>query len=97
MQLRPLPFCRYRGVGMSAANEYTQIMHRGFVTMQVLSLVLGGPGFTSYGSPSKVLRSRRQVEVADDLLWLLGVESQGTRHAFMFVKWVDKVKGRMRL
>lgn len=54
-----------------------------------------GPGFTTYGSPSKVLRSRRQV--ADDLLWLLGVESQGTRHAFMFVKWVDKVKGRMRL
>jgi hypothetical protein len=97
MRLRPLLVCRYRGVGMSAVNEYTQIMHRGFVTMQVLSLVLGGPGFTTYGSPRKVLRSRRQVEVADYLLWLLGVESQGTRHTFMFVKWIDKVKGRMRL
>lgn len=29
-------------VGISTANEYAQIMYRGDVIMQVLSLVLGG-------------------------------------------------------
>ena len=54
---------------------------------------LGAPGLTTYDfhpNYCEKLGSRSELEAADALLWP-GVESQGTGHVVMFVKWVDKV------
>ena len=54
---------------------------------------LGAPGLTTYDfhpNYCEKLGSRGELEPADALLWP-GVESQGTGHVVMFVKWVDKV------
>jgi hypothetical protein len=54
---------------------------------------LAAPGLTTYDfNPNycEKLGSRSELEPADSLLWP-GVESQGTGHVLMFVKWIDKV------
>ena len=54
---------------------------------------LSAPGLTTYDfhpNYCEKLGSRSELEPADSLLWP-GVESQGTGHVVMFVKWVDKV------
>ena len=58
---------------------------------------LGAPGLTTYDfNPNycEKLGSRSELQPADSLLWP-GVESQGTGHVLMFVKWIDKVRSNV--